>query len=166
MPLKVHVRITGKEETIQKLKKLGQSFYTFEAAMDDIGEKLTTFYRDTVMSSEGSAIGEPWDQLSSPYVIRKATGNTRKKPLGKGAYPGAGILVASGKMQSSFDYSKTAKSVTIKNTDPKFKYHNSDEERTSNLPRRQVFKVTDAVNDMVNAIIDADIQKKIRKAGL
>lgn len=170
--LSVKVRISGDKEAIEGLKKLGQSLVMFKEAMGSIGKELKDFYGNQVMDSEGSIIDEKWPELSDRYALYKATGHTTLDPArmrntsGKSIYPGVGILVRTGEMKKSFGYEAQEKSVTIYNDSDHFAFHNSDEARTSNLPQRKVFKVTDDVRDIISHIIDEDIKKKITKAGL
>lgn len=155
MSLAVRINISGDKETITKLQKLGQSLVMLQGAMNDIGKELTDYYGNQVFASRGGIIGENWDDLSPVYKLSKA-----KK------FPGRSPLVKTGAMQKSFIYEATHDSVTIANSADYFAYHQSDEPRTSNLPRRQMMKVTPDIKKLISQIIDQDINEKIKRAGL
>lgn len=153
--LSIDVKITGDKEIIKKLSKLGLAMMTYKEAMGDIGEAYEDFYGNAVIKSQGGIIGVKWKPLSTKY----------KKFKTKNYNAATQLLVASGKMKKSFGHEADSKSVTIYNDDPKFAYHNSDEPR-SKMPRRQIFKVNDAVRKIAQDIMDADVNKKIKRAGL
>lgn len=151
----IQITITGDKQNIAKLSKLGQSLVMFEGAMNSIGKELSAYFAGQVFASQGGILGDQWPALSDEYALYKA-----KK------YPGRGPLIRTGEMQSSFFYEADSQGVLIGNAADHFKYHQSDETRTSNLPRRTMMALTDDVKDIITMIIDADVERKIRMAGL
>lgn len=154
MGLKISVTVTGVEENISKLKKLGQTMVLFDRAWNDIGTAVTAYVAGQVFASRGGVLDEGWPELDSEYALRKA-----KK------YPGRSPLVLTGAMQKGFRHETDSHGVTIFNTQEYFAYHQSDEPR-SRLPRRVMLKANDPIRNIVAQIIDKDIKTKIQKAGL
>lgn len=154
MGLAIRVIVSGDKEMIDNLQKLGQSFVASKEAMEDIGTELASYFAGQVFVSRGGIIEEPWAELDSAYEIVKAK-----------RYPGRSPLVRSGEMQGAFNYEADDMGVTIFNTSDHFSYHQSDEPRTSNLPRRVMMKANDDVKKIVAQIIDEDVVNKIKKAG-
>lgn len=152
MPLSIKVKITGTDQELAKLKKLGDGFQDFSVAMKLIGDEVTKYYSGQVFASQGGIIGERWPALNANYAKSKAK-----------RYPGRGILIATGTMQQSFKSLATAKKVLIYNTAPYFKYHQSTKARTK-IPYRPMMKIDNDVKNIVRQIMNQDIQRKIEAA--
>jgi phage gpG-like protein len=150
----VTIKITGDQEAIGKLQKLGKSLIMFRSAMNEIGGELSDYFSQQVFASQGGAIGERWPRLSPAYQARKAK-----------FYPGRGPLQRTGEMQKGFYHTSDEQSVTIKNRKKYFDYHQSTEPR-SKIPRRPMMATTGEVKDIVARVLQADVTAKIRKAGL
>lgn len=171
MSTSVVIRLTGDKDAIASLQKLGKSLVLFQSALGKAGTELKDFYSNTVFASQGGILGERWPALSAKYKLYKATGHTTlnrktmRKNVKNETYPGAGMLVRTGKMKRSFKSVATQTSLTISNTSPHFGYHQSDAPR-SKMPRRVMLKVTPEVKSLIANIIHDDVTDKIRKAGL
>lgn len=149
MPVSVTVKITGDKEEIAKLKKLGHSLHDFSKAMDMIGNEVVRYYSGQGFASQGGVFNNVWPSLNPLYAKQKAVD-----------YPGRGILVKTGDMQRDFIYKATSKNVTISNTAPYFKYHQSTEPR-SKMPYRPMMIVNDEVKGIIEQIIQQDIKYKL-----
>lgn len=156
MGLAVSVTISGKQETIRKLSKLGQSLILNKPMMESIGKELTAFFSGQVYASQGGAIGERWPRLSPVYMKQKL----KKFPNA------AAILIATGDMQKSYKFEADNNQVTIYNDAPQFPYHQSKQPRKTNLPRRATMAVNPEVKSIIQSVVDAGVSKKIKDAGL
>lgn len=78
------------------------------------------------------------------------------------ALRGRPVLVRTGQMQRKFDHQANSTSVTIGNTDPKFKYHQSSASR-SKIPRRAVIGIYQGLDHEVRNTIAAVLARKIKE---
>jgi hypothetical protein len=121
---------------IEGEKQLSVAFDYFGDALEDFSEPLEE--TNTILkrawqkqfSSQGSELGTPWKRLSPKYGRWKAQN-----------FPGKGILSKTGRMQKSFQSLTTKTETTHFNTAPYFPYHQSNASRSTNLPRRVMFKI-------------------------
>lgn len=155
MSMSISVTVTGDDTLLNKLENFGAQLVMMEGAMNSIGKELTAFFANQVFASQGGILGENWADLSPAYAVWKAK-----------MYPGRPPLVRTGEMQNSFVFESDQSSVTIANNADYFAYHQSDQERTSNLPRRTMMAVSPEVNSIIVQIIDADVSNKISMLGL
>jgi phage gpG-like protein len=151
MPLTVNVRITGDKEFLAKLKKLGPALNDFKRALTEVGDHLTSYYSNQAFASQGGVYGTPWARLAPSTQVFKA-----KHYRQYAAIP----LIATGEMKKSFTSSPSEKSLTIANSAPYFKYHQSTEPRTK-LPRRQMLGINSDVKKVIKQVIEADIHRKV-----
>lgn len=171
MSLAIRVEVTGDQATIQGLDQLGSELVKMDVAMESIGESLTDYFAGQAFASQGGVYGEVWQALSETYQIYKATGHTTldqkrwRDTTNTNTYPGRGPLVKTGDMQQGFDYEADSDSVTIFNDVEYFVYHQSDEPRDSNLPRRVMMAINDDVREIIMQIINAEVERKIKEAG-
>lgn len=142
------IKITGTQEEIAKIKKLGDKLLDMSSLLKSAGDDLKTYYSKTVFGAEGSVedIGR-WQALSPAY----------KKWKGK-HYPNRGILIASGDMQKSFKATNTHNSLTIENTDKKFAWHQLG---TRRMPARPMLVINSEITRYLAKAIKADVEKKI-----
>lgn len=172
--LSVTVKVSGTPQEIARLQRLGDKLNDFSSAFTKLGTEMKTYYSSSVFASGGGLTGKKWQALSPSY----------KKWKGR-HYPNKGVLIASGKMQHSFRASSDRSSLTIDNTDPKFKYHQlgtgfagaqlsqimvgrsiigvggGGPGRGNNLPARPMLVINGDIKEMVGTVIDEDIKKKI-----
>lgn len=158
--MNVTVTITGTQEQLDKLKKLDTGLTDFSSAFNRIGDRVTKYFAGEAYASQGGVFNAVWAPLSPAYAQRKAIGNTKRPPIGKGAYPGRGILEASGEMRKSFKYESATGGVSITNTAPQAIYHQSTEPRTK-MPYRPIMLINDGVRDIVREELTDDIARKI-----
>ncbi len=133
------------------LMGLGLDMTDLRGAMESVGSEAKKFFGGQVFASRGGVIDQSWPRLSNRYAAQKA-----KK------WPGRPVLVRTGVMQRSFSSSTTPMSVTITNTAPYFKYHQSSASRGT-LPRRAMIGVYSTMQSDVTNIIAVALNKKIRQ---
>jgi hypothetical protein len=126
----------------------------FSSANKSIGEDLAAYYSGVGFTSQGGVFGYKWSRLDLGYAKSKSRQN-----------PGAPPLVKTGTMQDSFKFKADKHGVKVYNTAPYFKYHQSSEPR-SKIPYRPSLGINDAVINIVQATLEQDIAKKIRRAKL
>lgn len=159
----VSVNISGDEQLMAKLKKLGSELTNFKPAFVKVGEVLLNFYEDTVFNSQGGALagakgisggqgeGVPWAKLA-PSTIAFKTKHYRQYA----SVP----LMETGEMRHSFYYDARAKSLEIGNDSDHFEFHQGNGERTR-LPRRPMLGVNKTVLNLIKDGIESDIRKKV-----
>jgi phage gpG-like protein len=149
--LQISVRVTGTEEVITKLRRLGAGLHDFSEAMALTGTELTGFFSGQVFASQGGALGVRWPTLAASTVMEKLK-----------HYPAYATtpLIRTGEMQHSFRSTPTPTSVTITNDAPYFKYHQSSAPRHK-IPYRPMMGINGEVQTIVKKIIQADIARKI-----
>ena len=141
----------GADQIKSMLTGLGLDLRNMRGAMNEVGRGAIKTFSGPVFLSRGGKIGEAWPRLSDDYAARKA-----KK------YSGRPILVRTGAMQNGFKYDSTGMSVTIHNTDPKFRYHQSTEDRKK-IPRRAMIGIYEGLDNEVRNTIAAVIARKIKE---
>jgi phage gpG-like protein len=151
MILSVEVNLVNSNLVGDKLEELTTSLSNFKNELSEISGLLKKFYNSDVFASDGQALGQRWAPLSQPYATYK--GN--KYGFGKG------ILVASGKMQGSFVTMSNSTMMTVTNTAPYFKYHQSSAPRSSNLPRRAMIGFNFATNKIIGDVFQAGIEARL-----
>ena len=105
MALKVQIKVVGKEETLNKLKKVGVQLDNFSEEFRKSGDFLVNFFSRDVFTSQGQIIGEPWKQLKPSYEFRKRV-----------KWPGRGPLEQTGTMRKSFKAISSATFLKIPTT--------------------------------------------------
>lgn len=153
------ITVNGTQQALQRIGLIKQGVLQLAAPMEQIGKLLTGFYAGEVFASRGQVIGEPWAPLNAKYALRKATGNT-KRNIGKGAYPGRGVLVRTGAMQNSFRFESGESFARIYNTATYFKYHQLG---TRHIPQRVMMAIDDTRRRLIVGIIDRHIQSLLSK---
>ncbi|MDQ0825421.1 phage gpG-like protein [Arthrobacter sp. B2I5] len=150
MSFEVAFTFDGQEQMVNRLRSTARGVKDLSESMSTIGLYLSHLYAGEVFASRGGVIGEPWARLSPDYAAEKA----RK-------WPGRPPLMRTGKMQSNFRFESDANSARMYNPTPYFKYHQSSDPRSSNLPRRVMMKIDDMRRREVLRIIQAEINRKV-----
>lgn len=150
--LAISIKVSGSQQTRDKLRRVGTSLYDLTFAMQDIGKNAAKYYANQGMNSQGGVFGAQWTPLKKRTIAQKAKkwGNTTP-------------LVASGAMRDSFTYTASSRSVLIGNKAPYFKYHQSTLPRNK-LPRRQMMGINDPIRQIIQKTINAEVKRKIRAA--
>lgn len=150
--LAVTVRITGTQDVINKLKRLDLGLLNFEKPLKTIGSELIDYYEGQVFASQGGALGVKWVALSAKTQAYK-----RKH------YPqyATSPLIRTGQMRyNSFHFSASSNHLTIENSAPYFKYHQSTEARHK-IPYRPMMGLNSDTNNIIKNVIKADIKSMI-----
>lgn len=150
--LTVEVRITGAKEMIAKLKQINTSLLNFREPLAQIGKELESYYSNNVFSDQGASLGVRWPTLAAKTIMYK-----------KKHYPQYATtpLIATGTMKDSFVSKATINTVTVTNTAPQFKYHQSSAARKK-IPYRPMMGINDDVKTIVKTILQADITQKLQ----
>ena len=130
------------EITINRLRDMTPAFQ--QTALD-----LHRTFSQDVFETEGGVIDEDWQELSPAYAAQKSK-----------RYPGAGILVATGRMRQSFVYDWTANMASVWNSAPYFPFHQSNKPR-SRLPRRVMIKLAEAQKEHVVEIFHKYLMQSV-----
>ena len=149
--LGISVNIKGDAEAMAKLAKVGESIEDFKEALEIIGEAMVHYFSHDVFDSHGAQFGPAWQQLSASTRAQKAK-HFR-------AYTNV-PLVATGKMQQSFEAEAEARKLTVTNTAPYFVYHQSSAPRVK-IPRRQMMGIDTKMKALIKSTIEADIATKL-----
>lgn len=137
MSLQLTWSIEGDVQLARRLEKIGTEVRDWSPAFKEAGEKLKKVFSESVFATQGSVIGESWQQLKPRYLAQKV----------KQGYP-SDILIKTGQMKKSFYVNSTSDYAEIGNISPYFKYHQSKEPR-SKLPRRIMMKLGNPQKEMV-----------------
>lgn len=149
----VQVEVQGAERISRMLTELGLDMKDLKDAMHQVGGQQIKYFSGTVFANRGATVngGQRWQRLNDKYAAQKA-----KK------YPGRPVLVRRGLMQKSFKYEAEPMSVTIYNTAPYFKYHQSSDTRHV-LPRRAMIGIYSRLGSDVSRVIAEVLAKKIQR---
>jgi phage gpG-like protein len=150
--MQIHVEIKGAKEVRDRLKRTADGVTDLREPLSEGAKYLVKYYSGQAFVSQGGVFGARWPRLSPAYEARKL-----KK---WGARP---TLVASGRMQRSFDYEAHPMQAEVTNTADQFKYHQSSAPRRV-IPRRQMMGVNPAIEREVNRIVNAHVREMLRRA--
>lgn len=146
--MQISIQITGTQEVIAKINKLGLKLLMFDQAMTTIGEDLTAYYSGQAFLSQGGVYGNVWQRLAASTNLFKSK-----------HYAGAPPEVETGKMMAGFRYKADSKSVFVYNRMPYFGYQQLG---TSRMPARQLIGVNKTITTMIGDVIKKDIERKLR----
>ncbi len=130
--------IEGEKQISRNLLLLASRVKDWTPAFAETAYSLKSIFSKEVFDTEGAAINERWAPLSKAYAYRKAQ-----------KYPGKGILEATGRMRNGFMTLYRPDMAAVWNDVQYFKYHQSNQARSSNLPRRVVMKLAQSQREMV-----------------
>jgi len=145
-------QIEGEKQLSRRLKKGSLSVSQWQKTFSKTGIYLKRFFSNDVFATEGSVIGEPWEPLSEATIRQKAKRGYPSKPL-----------VGSGRMKGSFRSVATPRMVEVYNTADYFKYHQSRQPRTTNLPRRVMMKLDMLRKQIIVKMFQKEINKNLNK---
>jgi phage gpG-like protein len=131
MGLYLNWTIEGELQLSRKLLFLSDRVKDWTPAFEDTASYLLEVFGNAVFETEGAEIGEMWLPLSSWYAVTK-----------QAMHPGAGLLVATGLMKSSFSALLQPNQLQIVNLVDYFKYHQSNQPRHK-LPRRAMMALAE-----------------------
>jgi phage gpG-like protein len=153
--LQIQVKISGVSEEIERLTRANIALLDYSVALTAVGEELKRYYSNDVFATQGADIGARWPALAASTIKARSGSHTRMIGASVGQ-----PLVLTGKMKESFTAKVTPLSLTIGNSAPYFKYHQSSAPRTK-LPRRQMLGINEEVKRIVQTIIAEDVKKKV-----
>lgn len=146
------IRLQGFKELSDKLSNLEESVKNWTAPLTEAGKVFTKFYGTVPFASRGNVYGTTWRPLSKPYETLKADKWGGGKP----------VLIASGKMSTSFTYKVTKYQVSIYNTSELFPHHQFGTDR--GLPARVMMKLDDQRRKLAINTLREELLKKVDKA--
>ena len=117
----IQFTLQGEKQLIRKFRGIKMAGRNWLPTMRLIGRDLTGLFSGAVFSTQGREIGEPWQK--------------RQKPK---SWP---LLDKTGKMKRGFKYDAKRLSVKIYNITDYFVYHQSNQARSTKLPRRVMMKI-------------------------
>jgi len=127
----------------KKLNDLAKGVDNFEKPFNQIGDDLLDFYGNKVFSSQGSAIGERWRNLSPATLKLRAN---RQGYYSNPAITTDKILVWTGRLQRGFQKTVTKTKLIIENKVEYFKYHQAAKGRP---PQRKMLSINSKVIETV-----------------
>jgi len=151
MSLRLEWSLQGEKQLSRRIRRINSEVGDWTGAFKETAEKLEDTFRNEVFKTEGRAIGEKWEPLSPAYKQWKQQN-----------YPGKGILERTGEMRSNFDSAYKKDMAVIWNPTEYFKYHQSNQSRSGNLPRRPMMKLYHEQREQVQKIFITHLRKKIQ----
>lgn len=145
----ISVEITGAQDLIDKLNRLGEELLHLPGEFEQLGEELTEYYAERPIASQGGVFGSRWPPLNPEYSIEKARD-----------FPGRPMLVRTGAMASSFGFQSGVNFVRIDNAADYFRRHQLGE----GVPQRLMLSVNKAVQKTVEDILGEGIERKIEES--
>jgi phage gpG-like protein len=150
--MQVNITVTGLDRVNERLSTLGASLHDFSGALAILGRQLILFYSESVMNSQGTALGSRWAPLAASTQAYKSQ-----------HWPGTQPLVRTGTMQKSFYANSTRETLFVSNNAPYFAYHQLG---TRKMPQRRMIGVNTRVETMIKTVLTADVNAKIKATGL
>lgn len=151
--LNLSFSIEGEKQVSARLRKISGEVKNWHRPFKEIGKYLEGFFGGEVFNTKGAVIGEPWKPLSEA---------TKREKARKG-YPTT-PLIRSGEMKRGFTHTATPKMVAVWNTQDYFKYHQSNQPRRSNLPRRAMMKLDEIRRQIIIKKFHNEFERKLGKA--
>jgi len=147
----ISFELEGEVQLSRRLRMASNGVKDMSPAFKKIGRQMRQTFEGPVFESEGREIGVHWKPLSPAYARWKSQ-----------KYPGRGILQRTGKMQGNFKNEHGKNYARIYNPTKYFKYHQSNQNRSSSLPRRQMMKLGQLQREQVQKVIQAHLRAKIK----
>ena len=142
--------IEGEQQLVRRLRGVSDQLKDWKPAFRQATNKLKSIFSNDVFATQGRVIGETWPPLKAEYLAQK-----RKRGFG------AGPLVATGKMQRSFQTLVKIDMGAVWNSVFYFKYHQSNKPRFK-IPRRVMMKLGSQQKEIVIKIFHLHWFKKLR----
>lgn len=143
--------LEGEKQLSRKLLILSERVKDWTPAFKKTADYLQETFQNDVFSSQGGVIDERWSPLKQAYAAQKA-----KK------YPGKGVLEATGAMRNGFMTMWRPDMAMVWNKVQYFKYHQSNQARGSNLPRRVMMKLANRQREQVVRIFNSYFQEMVK----
>ena len=148
MGLQLSFNIEGEQQLSRNLLIMAERVKDWTPAFRETAEELKSIFENDVFTTQGAVIDEHWSPLKKGYALAKS-----KK------YPGKGLLEATGTMRHGFMTLWRPDMAAVWNKVEYFKYHQSNQARSSNLPRRVMIKLANAQKVQVVKIFHSYFNK-------
>ena len=142
MSLAFQMDLEGERQVSRMFQDIPSDLNKLQDVMDEIGDYILD-ETDKNFESRGSRFGKPWAPRARQYD-----------------HP---PLEDSGDMRSEFYAEATKDQVVVGNLDSKFPFHQSNQARTSNLPRRIMLEITNPISEGIGQRIQAKMVKVLRR---
>lgn len=143
----MHFSIKGEKELNRKLRRFTDNLEDMHDIFEEIGREMSKWYATFPFRSSGQIYGQRWEALNPSYRKWKSK-----------AYPGKPILIASGKMQDSFEYQPSTHQVRIFNKSDYFEKH----QKGIGVPQRVIMKLDGQRQKMAFDIFKKKFVKNVR----
>jgi phage gpG-like protein len=130
--------IEGERQLSRVLLGMSSKLTDYTPPFRDSANYLTGLFSRDVFSTQGAVIGERWQRLSPYTVAQKARRGHPSTPL-----------VGTGAMQRSFQSIVSTDQAVIYNTAAYFKYHQSNKQPRTKLPRRVMMRIHDGQREQI-----------------
>jgi phage gpG-like protein len=132
-----------------KLDKLVKGVSDLKPVFEDTGDELLKYYGDEIFEAQGTSSGDKWKNLAVSTAMNREQrrGYYKNTPIATNK-----ILVWTGRLQKGFKKQAERTKLTIENTVPYFKHHQTGGGR---VPKRQMLKIT---NPSIKIITDTFTQ--------
>lgn len=150
MSFQISWTIEGEKQLSRNLLLLSNKVKDWTPAFAETAYTLKSIFSQDVFETEGGAINESWAPLSKAYAYRKAQ-----------THPGKGILERTGAMRNGFMTMWRPDMAQVWNDVEYFKYHQSNQARTSNLPRRVIMKLAETQRTQIVKIFHSYFQQMV-----
>lgn len=150
MGFNLSFNIEGEQQISRTLLLMASKVKDWSPAFQDTAITLKNIFQNDVFETQGEVIEENWSPLKKAYALQKA-----KK------YPGKGILEATGNMRAGFMTLWRPDMAMVWNQVEYFKYHQSNQPRSSNLPRRVMIKLAEIQREQVVKIFQSYFQSVV-----
>lgn len=155
--MNIVIKISGDQVLLDKIHRFSAAMLNFDDAMSKIGKELgdgdNGYFPGQAFASQGGVFGIKWPTNKAKTKLYKSkhyrvnTTNT---------------LIRTGEMRGSFAYKADKNSVEVSNKAGYFKYHQSSAPRHK-MPYRPMMGINDDVKNIVKAILEADIKRKVEE---
>lgn len=144
--------IEGEKQLSRVISDIKTDTKQLGPAFKKSGEHLRRTFERDVFKTRGAEIGERWAPLSPVTIARKSLKGYPSTPL-----------IATGRMKRSFRSYARTDMAAVYNTADYFKYHQSNQPRSSRLPRRVMMKLGINQREDVVKIFHTHIYKTLTK---
>ena len=151
MGLQLSINIEGEQQLSRVLLGMESSMQDYTYPFTESAQLLKNTFAVDVFNTQGGAIDESWAALSPATIAAKARKYGQTAPL-----------IATGNMRASFVTEVTPMQATVSNSADYFRYHQSNQPRRSNLPRRVMMKLTDPLKEAIVKFFQTHVQASMQ----
>lgn len=147
--MEITIDVTGEAEIQRKLSTLKTNIIDMYGTFRDIGQAFKEYYSEIPVRSRGTVFGRPWEPLSPSYDQWK-----------RDNHPGKPMMVLSGKLMNSYEFTATRNQVRLFNTVDYFRDH----QQGIGVPQRVLMALTKERINAATEIAGQDIKRKVEQA--